>query len=69
MSENYHKVSARGLIMTSLLQIKSLPFLLLACAFANPAPTDILLLGIAGFVVNAATTFQDLKNPGWFWRC
>ena len=38
--------------------------LLLACAFANPAPTDILLLGIAGFVVNAATTFQDVAVDG-----
>jgi PAT family beta-lactamase induction signal transducer AmpG len=38
--------------------------LLLVCAYANPAPTDIVLLGIAGFVVNAATTFQDVAVDG-----
>lgn len=38
--------------------------LLLICAFANPAPTDILILGFAGFVVNAATTFQDVAVDG-----
>lgn len=38
--------------------------LLLACAIAGPAPTDILILGIAGFVVNMATTFQDVAVDG-----
>lgn len=38
--------------------------LLLACAVARPEVDDILLLGIAGFVVNMATTFQDVAVDG-----
>ncbi|WP_340589321.1 MFS transporter [Erythrobacter alti] len=38
--------------------------LLSACAFAQPGVEDILLLGIAGFVVNMATTFQDVAVDG-----
>jgi len=38
--------------------------LLLSCAVARPGVDDILLLGIAGFVVNMATTFQDVAVDG-----
>ena len=38
--------------------------LLAGCAFIGPAVTDILLLGTAGFVVNMATTFQDVGVDG-----
>ncbi len=38
--------------------------LLAACAVARPGVEDILILGIAGFVVNMATTFQDVAVDG-----
>ena len=38
--------------------------LLVSCAVIGPGVTDILLLGIAGFVVNMATTFQDVAVDG-----
>ncbi|WP_156167426.1 MFS transporter [Aurantiacibacter marinus] len=38
--------------------------LLLLCAVAQPGVKDILLLGIAGFLVNMATTFQDVAVDG-----
>ncbi|RIV89255.1 MFS transporter [Aurantiacibacter zhengii] len=38
--------------------------LLIACAVMRPDVDDILLLGIAGFVVNMATTFQDVAVDG-----
>lgn len=38
--------------------------LLIGCALAQPGVDDILLLGIAGFVVNMATTFQDVAVDG-----
>ena len=38
--------------------------LLIACAFLQPGVKDILLLGAVGFVVNAATTFQDVAVDG-----
>ena len=38
--------------------------LLLVCAAVGPEVKDILLLGIAGFVVNMATTFQDVAVDG-----
>ncbi len=38
--------------------------LLLACAFVQPGVEDVLLLGVAGFVVNMATTFQDVAVDG-----
>ena len=38
--------------------------LLAGCAVIGPGVTDILLLGIAGFVVNMATTFQDVAVDG-----
>jgi len=38
--------------------------LLLGCAVTSPAPTDTLILGIAGFVVNMATVFQDVAVDG-----
>ena len=38
--------------------------LLIGCAVLQPAVTDVLILGIAGFVVNMATTFQDVAVDG-----
>jgi len=38
--------------------------LLAGCALIGPGVKDILLLGIAGFVVNMATTFQDVAVDG-----
>lgn len=38
--------------------------LLVICALIGPGVTDILLLGSAGFVVNMATTFQDVAVDG-----
>ena len=38
--------------------------LLVGCALIGPGVTDLLLLGIAGFVVNMATTFQDVGVDG-----
>ncbi len=38
--------------------------LLVGCALIGPGVTDILLLGIAGFIVNMATTFQDVGVDG-----
>src|SRR5687767_3624206 len=38
--------------------------LLSGCALIGPGVTDILLLGIGGFVVNMATTFQDVAVDG-----
>ncbi len=38
--------------------------LLGVCALARPGVEDIVLLGIAGFVVNMATTFQDVAVDG-----
>ena len=38
--------------------------LLVSCALIGPGVTDISLLGIAGFVVNMATTFQDVAVDG-----
>ena len=38
--------------------------LLVGCALAGPGVTDIVLLGAAGFVVNVATTFQDVAVDG-----
>ena len=37
---------------------------LVACAFIGPNPTDVALLGAIGFVVNAATTVQDVAIDG-----
>ncbi|MEL1250765.1 MFS transporter [Aurantiacibacter gilvus] len=38
--------------------------LLLVCAFVQPGVKDVLLLGLAGFAVNMATTFQDVAVDG-----
>ena len=38
--------------------------LLVSCALIGPGATDISLLGITGFVVNMATTFQDVAVDG-----
>ena len=38
--------------------------LLAGCALIGPGVTDIFLLGMAGFVVNMATTFQDVAVDG-----
>lgn len=38
--------------------------LLVTCAALQPAASDILLLGAAGFIVNMATTFQDVGVDG-----
>ena len=38
--------------------------LLVGCALAGPGVTDVVLLGAAGFVVNMATTFQDVAVDG-----
>ncbi len=38
--------------------------LLLACAFSRPGVTDVLILGLAGFAVQMATTFQDVAVDG-----
>ena len=38
--------------------------LLVSCALIGPGVRDIVLLGIAGFVVNMATTFQDVAVDG-----
>jgi PAT family beta-lactamase induction signal transducer AmpG len=38
--------------------------LLVSCALIGPGVTDILLLASAGFVVNLATTFQDVAVDG-----
>ena len=38
--------------------------LLVSCAVIGPGATDISLLGFAGFVVNMATTFQDVAVDG-----
>jgi PAT family beta-lactamase induction signal transducer AmpG len=38
--------------------------LLIVCALAQPGARDLLLLGVAGFVVNMATTFQDVAVDG-----
>jgi PAT family beta-lactamase induction signal transducer AmpG len=38
--------------------------LLVSCALIRPGVTDIWLLGIASFVVNMATTFQDVGVDG-----
>jgi len=38
--------------------------LLVGCAAVGPGVGDILLLGLAGFVVNMATTFQDVAVDG-----
>ena len=38
--------------------------LLVGCALIGPGVTDILLLGMAGFIVNMATTFQDVGVDG-----
>lgn len=38
--------------------------LLAGCALIGPGVTDIVLLGIAGFVVNMATTFQTRSGTG-----
>lgn len=38
--------------------------LLVGCALIRPDVTDILLLGMAGFIVNMATTFQDVGVDG-----
>ncbi len=38
--------------------------LLVGCALVGPGVTDIVLLGIAGFIVNMATTFQDVGVDG-----
>ena len=37
---------------------------LIGCAAIGPGPRDILLLGTIGFIVNAATTFQDVAVDG-----
>lgn len=37
---------------------------LVACAFIGPGPKDIAVLAAIGFVVNAATTFQDVAIDG-----
>jgi PAT family beta-lactamase induction signal transducer AmpG len=38
--------------------------LLVSCALIDPGVTDIALLGLAGFAVNIATTFQDVAVDG-----
>ena len=38
--------------------------LLIACALLEPGVKDIALLGLIGFAVNAATTFQDVAVDG-----
>ena len=38
--------------------------LLAVCGLAQPGAEDIVLLGITGFVVNVATTFQDVAVDG-----
>lgn len=38
--------------------------LLMVCAMVQPGVEDVLLLGLAGFVVNMATTFQDVAVDG-----
>lgn len=38
--------------------------LLIACALLSPGVKDVALLGAIGFVVNAATTFQDVAVDG-----
>ncbi len=38
--------------------------LLIACALLEPGVKDIALLGVIGFAVNAATTFQDVAVDG-----
>ncbi|WAT17902.1 MFS transporter [Aurantiacibacter sp. MUD11] len=38
--------------------------LLIVCAVVQPGVEDVLLLGIAGFAVNMATTFQDVAVDG-----
>lgn len=38
--------------------------LLVVCAFVQPGVEDVLLLGLAGFAVNMATTFQDVAVDG-----
>lgn len=38
--------------------------LLLVCAAVQPGVEDVLLLGLAGFAVNMATTFQDVAVDG-----
>lgn len=38
--------------------------LLIACALLSPGVKDIALLGAVGFIVNAATTFQDVAVDG-----
>jgi PAT family beta-lactamase induction signal transducer AmpG len=38
--------------------------LLVGCALIRPGVTDILLLGMAGFIVNRVTTFQDVGVDG-----
>src|SRR5690606_19414013 len=38
--------------------------LFLVCALAAPDVKDIVLLGVIGFAVNAATTFQDVAVDG-----
>ncbi|WP_338244003.1 MFS transporter [Aurantiacibacter hainanensis] len=38
--------------------------LLVVCAMVQPGVEDVLLLGLAGFVVNMATTFQDVAVDG-----
>ncbi len=37
---------------------------LIGCSFIGPAPSDVALLGAIGFVVNAATTVQDVAIDG-----
>jgi PAT family beta-lactamase induction signal transducer AmpG len=48
-------IAGSQLVMISLLAV---------CALARPGVEDILLLGLAGFVVNMATTFQDVAVDG-----
>lgn len=38
--------------------------LLIGCALIGPGVKDVILLGAVGFVVNAATTFQDVAVDG-----
>ncbi len=37
---------------------------LIGCAIVSPASTDIVVLAAAGFIVNTATTFQDVAVDG-----
>jgi len=37
---------------------------LIACALINPSSSDVVLLAAAGFIVNSATTFQDVAVDG-----